>query len=118
MSDKQYDKMKEFVETIFHVFTLVNKRAEIQRDKRLKIIGLTIYNYVKKIAIDLNVDLKTISNTEYINLIPVFEYIAFKNIELYDFSKIDVNDVDVTNNADLERFVLTHIYHITQSVKI
>ena len=52
---------------------------------------------------------------ELINLIPIFEYISVNNIELYDFSKIDVNDVDITNNADLERFILTHIYYITQS---
>jgi UV DNA damage repair endonuclease len=106
--------MTEFVESVFHVFQLVNKKAETQRDKRLKMICLTIYNYVKKIANDMNIDLKTINEAECINLIPIFEYIAYNNIELYDFSKINVNDVDVTKNEDLEKFVLTHIYYITQ----
>ena len=118
MSENKYDKMSEFVETIFHVFKLVNKKAETQRDKRLKMIGLTIYNYVKKIANDMNIDLKSINDPECINLIPIFEYISFNNIELYDFSKIDVNDVDVTKNEDLEKFVLTHIYYITQQGKL
>ena len=33
----------------------------------------------------------------------------------YDFTKIEVTDVDTTKNSDLERFVLTHVYYITQS---
>jgi UV DNA damage repair endonuclease len=115
MSENKYDKMSEFVESVFHVFNLVNKKAQKQQDKRLKIIGLTIYNYVKKIANDVNIDLKTINEPETINLIPIFEYISYNNIELYDFSTINVSDVDVSKNEDLEKFVLTHIYYITQS---
>ena len=118
MSEKKYDNMDNFVKSIFHVFKLVNKKAETQQDKRLKMIGLTMYNYVRKIANDMNIDLKTVDEAESINLIPIFEYITYNNIELYDFSKINVNDVDVTKNEDLERFVLTHIYYITQSGKL
>ena len=118
MSEKKYDQMDNFVKSIFHIFKLVNKKAETQQDKRLKMIGLTIYNYVRKIANDMNIDLKTINEPDSINLIPIFEYIAYNNIELYDFSKINVNDVDVSKNEDLEKFVLTHIYYITQSVKL
>ena len=118
MSEKKYDKMAEFVESIFHVFKLVNKKAETQRDKRLKMIGLTIYNYIKKISNDMNIDLKTLAEPECINLIPIFEYISYNNIELYDFSKINVNDVDVNKKEDLEKFVLTHIYYITQPGKL
>ena len=118
MSEKKYDQMDNFVKSIFHIFKLVNKKAEIQQDKRLKMIGLTIYNYVRKIANDMNIDLKTINEPDSINLIPIFEYIAYNNIELYDFSKINVNDVDVSKNEDLEKFVLTHIYYITQSGKL
>ena len=118
MSENKYDKMSEFVESIFHVFKLVNKKAETQRDNRLKMIGLTIYNYVRKIANDMNIDLKAINDPESINLIPIFEYITYRNIELYDFSKINVNDVDVSKSEDLEKFVLTHIYYITQAGKL
>lgn len=116
---KTFDKMPEFIETIFEVFKLVNKKATNQQDKRLKIISLTIYNYARKMAKDHNINFKdiidkNIEDKNYINLIPVFEYISYNNIELYDFSKIDINDVDVSKNADLERFVLTHVYYITQ----
>ena len=73
-----------------------------------------VYNYINKLAKDNNVDLKTIEDAETINLIPVFEYISYNNIELYDFTKIQVTDVDITKREDLEQFVLTHVYYITQ----
>jgi hypothetical protein len=111
-----YDKMLEFIESVFSVFQMVNKKAETQQDKRLKIIALVIFNYVRKTASDFKVNLKALETKEIesINLIPIFEYIAYNNIELYDFDKIDVNDVDTSKKSDLERFVLTHVYYITQ----
>jgi len=36
------------------------------------------------------------------------------NIELYDFTSINMDDLDVTKKEDLERYVLTHVYYITQ----
>ena len=111
---RDFDKMPEFIESIFNVFKMINKKAEKQNDKRLKMILLVIFNYVRKMSIDYNVNLKKLPEPETINLIPVFEYISYNNIELYDFSKIDINYVDVTKTSDLERFVLTHIYYITQ----
>lgn len=114
-NDIKYDKIQEFVESLFNVFKMINKKADTQKDKRMKLISLTIYNYVIKNATDYKIDLKKIKDTESINLIPIFEYINYNNIELYDFSKINVTDVDVTQSTDLERFVLTHIYYLTQS---
>ena len=116
VKSKIFDKMSEFIEAIFNVFNFVNKKAEDQKDKRLKMIALTIFNYVRKMAKDNDVNLKEINSKDFINLIPVFEYISYNNIELYDFSKIDIADVDVTKTADLERFVLTHVYYITQKI--
>ena len=110
-----YDKMPDYVEAMFNVFQLVNRKAEKQQDKRLKMIGLMIFNYVRKMAKDNEIDLKKFSEPDSINLIPVFEYISHNNIELYDFTKIEMTDVDTTKNSDLERFVLTHVYYITQS---
>jgi hypothetical protein len=60
------------------------------------------------------VGIENLKDAETINLIPVFEYISHNNIELYDFTKIQVTDVDITKREDLERFVLTHVYYITQ----
>jgi predicted membrane-bound spermidine synthase len=112
----EFDKMPEFIESIFNVFKMINKKAESQNDKRLKMISLVVFNYVRKLAKDYNVNLKDLPEPDAINLIPVFEYISYNNIELFDFTKIDINDVDVTKNSDLERFVLTHVYYITQKI--
>jgi len=111
-----YDKMSDFIVSIFNVFQSANKTAEKKKDKRMKMIALLIFNYVRKLATDNSVDLKNIFEPETINLIPVFEYIAYKNIELFDFSNIDVNDVDTSKTEDLERFVLTHVYYLTQHI--
>ena len=116
---KQFDKIREYIEAVFDVFHFVNKKSQDQKDRRLQMISLTIYNYTRKMAKDNNVNLNDfvksdVSSNEPVNLIPIFEYISYNNIELYDFSKIDVNDVDVTKNEDLERFVLSHVYYITQ----
>ena len=117
LNSKKFDKMSEFIESIFHVFKSINKKADKQKDNRLKILSLVIFNYVRKMANDHNVNLKEIkelNDTNSINLIPIFEYISYNNVELYDFTKIDVNDVDTSKNTDLERFILTHVYYITQ----
>lgn len=109
-----YDKMPDFIESVFTVFKHVQKLAANQKDEKLKFISLIIFNYVKMQSKLYNVDLKNIEQPDCINLIPIFEYIAYNNIELYDFSTISMDDVNTSNNDDLERFVLTHIYYITQ----
>ena len=111
----RYDKMEEYITSVFNVFQMVNRKAEQQQDKRLKMIGLTVYNYVRYMSKEYDVDLKDIKEPDSINLIPVFEYVAANNIELIDFSNITLDDIDVTKKEDLERFVLSHIYYITQA---
>ena len=110
----RYDKMNDYITSIFNVFNMVNKKADQQKDKRFKMIGLTIYNYAKYMAKEYEIDFKDIKEQESINLIPVFEYVAANNIELLDFSNININDIDITKKEDLERFVISHVYYITQ----
>jgi len=112
----RYDKMDDYVTSMFSIFKMVNNKAEKQQDKRLKMIALTMYNYVRFMSKEHNIDLQSINNLESINLIPVFEYVAANNIEFYDFSNININDLDVTKREDLERFVLSHVYYITQGM--
>ena len=110
----RYDKMEEYIASVFNVFQLVNRKAEQQQDRRMKVVALVLFNYVRFMANEYNVDLKKIAEPESINLIPIFEYVAANNVELYDFKTINMNDLDVTKKEDLERFVLTHVYYITQ----
>jgi len=119
-----YDKMDEYIDTIFQVYIMVVQMNQETQDKnnkntKLKYIAMVIYKYLIKIAKDNEFDLsklKSASTEEktYINLVPFFEYISHNNIELYDFSKIKESDMDVSNNSDIERFVLSHIYYLTQ----
>lgn len=111
----RYDKMNDYIESIYNVFRMVNKKSKEQKDERMKMISLVIYNYVKYMAYEYNIDLNNFEEPERINLIPVFEYVSANNIELYDFKTININDLDVKKKEDLERFVLTHVYYITQS---
>jgi hypothetical protein len=109
-----YDKMNDFIETVYHVFNNINNKADANRDKRQKFISLLILGYVANLAKLHNVDLKKLENPSTINLIPFFEYINYQNIELFDFDKIKIEDVDATKSEDIERFVLSHVYYITQ----
>jgi len=117
MSEK-FEKMAEFTESLYNIIKIINKKAEEQKNKRLKLISIVIFNYVLKTVKDNNIKLDSFTNAEIeinqINLEPIFEYINHNKIELYDFSKIDVNDVDISKTSDLERFALTHVYYLTQ----
>ena len=112
-----YDKMNEYIEVLIHVFKMV-KRMSVEKNSKFKYIAMLIYNYTIRLAKDNNVDLTklnvTIDDKSPINLIPFFEYVSHNNIEFYDFEKIDHYNVDVNKKEDVERFVLSHIYYITQ----
>jgi hypothetical protein len=36
----RYDKMEDYVGSVFNVFQLINRKAEHQQDKRMKIVSL------------------------------------------------------------------------------
>lgn len=118
--ENNYDKMNDYIVSVFNVFQKINYNATKTGNERLKTIGLTIYNYSKYMAEQYNVNLKDELKTNaqletyQINLIPIFEYISSNNIELIDFTNVKINDIDITKKQDLERFILSHIYYITQ----
>jgi len=109
-----YEKMNDYIETIFNVFNSVNMKADLNRDKRLKCITFLILGYVTNLAKEYNVDLLQIKEPEAINMMPFFEYITIKEIKLLEFDKIKVEDIDTNNSQDVERFILSHIYYLTQ----
>ena len=109
-----YDKMEDFIETIYNVFSSVNTKADLKRDKRLKYIAVLILGYVTKLAKEHAVNLKEIEDPDSINLIPFFEYVSFNDIKLLEFDNIKYEDIDVSKSEDIERFILSHVYYITQ----
>jgi hypothetical protein len=112
-----YEKMQEYVESLFNVFNMINNNESVKKDRRFQIITLVIFNYVRKVAKDNDINLGSIKIKKPVDLLPIFEYITHHNIQLYDFNNIDLSDVDVNRDEDLEKYVLTHIYYITQKAK-
>jgi hypothetical protein len=108
-------KMQEYVKSLYQVFQMVYRKSEAQANQRLKIIAICIYNYTKFLSEKHNIEC-VFNNApiEGVNLSAIFEYINDNSIQLYDFSTIKMEDLDVSDSKDLERFVLTHIYYLTQ----
>ena len=48
-------------------------------------------------------------------MIPYFQYIDYNNIQLYDFDLIQESDVNLKSEKDIEKFVLSHVYYLTQN---
>jgi hypothetical protein len=92
---------------------MVNKMPQTE-SKKTKYIALLIFKYIFNIAKSENIDLKTIQEPEFINLVPFFEYITENNIDFIDFKNINESDIDISKPEDIERFTLSHIYYITQ----
>ena len=109
-----YHKTKEYIETIFSVSEMLSKKAKISDNIRLKAISQVIHNYNLKVINETKTDIEKLNKNEYINMVPFFEYVSLNNIEFFDFNKIQLQDIDVNSEADLERYVLSHIYYITQ----
>jgi hypothetical protein len=107
-------KINEYIETIYNVFISINGKADFNRDKRLKCITLLILGYVTNLAKEYNISLDQIQKQEAINMVPFFEYIRFKEIKLLEFDKIKMEDIDASKSEDVERFILSHIYYLTQ----
>lgn len=112
--------MEAFIETIYRIFLLANRKAEMQQDKRLKFICLAIFNYVRDLAKEHEVDLRTITfdpaNTT-VNLVPFFAYIEKNEVQLLNLQTATINSINVGNKKDLERYVLSQVYYLTQSTQ-
>ena len=45
-----YEKMKEYVESLFNVFNMINQNENVKQNRRFQIIALVIFNYIRKMA--------------------------------------------------------------------
>lgn len=104
---------EEYIKSIYNIFQMVNKMPQTE-SKKTKYIALLIFKYIFNIAKNENIDLKTIEEPEFINLVPFFQYVTENNIDFLDFKNINESDIDISKPEDVERFILSHIYYITQ----
>jgi 5'(3')-deoxyribonucleotidase len=117
MSDLDSNDLTQFIETVYNVYLNVFKNAKTTNSRKLQSIAMIIYNYLMKLFIDHNVSIQDVKITDKINMIPFFQFIENKNIQLFDFENIQECDMNTNNEKDIERFVLSHIYYLTQHNK-
>jgi len=109
-----FSKTKEYINAIYNISIMVNNTAKKKQNERFTTISFLISNYFYKILKETNFDKNELIKTENINLIPFFEYVAENKIEFYDFNEVDVNNFNAKDESVVERFILSHIYYITQ----
>ena len=108
----KFNNIEKYLTTIYNVFLNLNKTANT---KKIKAITVIIFNYLLKSAKDNQIDIKNLEVNPEINMIPFFEYIDFFNIQLLDFDNLEESEIDISKNSDIERFVLSHVYYLTQN---
>jgi hypothetical protein len=109
-----FPKSKDYVNAIYNISNIINTSARQKQNERFSTIAYLISNYFYKIINETNFDKNELVKTKHINLVPFFEYVSKNKIELYDFNDIDVNNFNVGDELVIERFILSHIYYITQ----
>lgn len=114
----EHNKIKDYIETIWSVFHIIKEKAREQQDKKLEMISLVIYNYVSYMAKVNDIKFSELKQEKVINLIPFFTYMTEHNIQLYDLNNINITDIDVKNKLDIERYVLSQIYTLSQKMVV
>ena len=110
-----YEKSKEYVESIYNFMEVLFIKANKLNDKKLLHICRMIFNYLISCCNETKLLIKNLSKDDKFSMKPVYDYIINNKIELFDFNNISLEDVNIQNSNDIERFVLTHIYYIYEN---
>ena len=104
------DKSQEYIVSVKSICNMLFQKSKTTNDKKLQFISIMIFNYLTSVLKQQMLDYSTIEMNNNINIAPLLDYKDDNNIELYDLQSIDMKDLDVTNENDIERFVLSHIF--------
>lgn len=110
-----YEKSKEYVESIFNFMDVLYKKAVKLNDAKLIQISKMIFNYVITCCSEVGILIKDLKKNEDFDMKPVYEYITNNDIKILDLNNIKIEEIDIKNNLDIERFVLSHIYYIYEN---
>jgi hypothetical protein len=110
-----FEKSKEFIESIYNFMEVLLIKAKKLNDNKLLQICKLIFNYLISCCNQTKILLKNLDKNENLNLKPVYDYITNNKIELFDLNNIKFDDVNLSNENDIERFVLSHIYYIYEN---
>lgn len=118
LKEKKKNIEKEFIETVYKVFISLNNKGKNTNNQKLGLICMSIFKYLKeKIVLsglkENDLDLPK-DSVDTINLVPFFTYLRDNDITVLNFDELEMNQIDVTKFKDVERFVLSHIYYLTQ----
>jgi hypothetical protein len=126
INEEANEIMREYLESLFHIFLNINTSARKRNDQKGGMISLIIYNYIKEKCTMNNIALQSLetacisNNASYkrIHLESIFNYIRDNEIELYDLKTMKEDTIDTNNPSHIERFVLSHVYYITQCAPV
>lgn len=110
-----YEKSKEYIESIFNFMEVLYKKALKLSDNKLIQISKLIFNYVVTCCAESKILIKDLIKNEDFDMKPVYEYITNNKISIIDLNNIQVEEIDIRNPQDIERFVLSHIYYIYEN---
>ena len=111
----EFEKSKEYVESIFNFMEVLYKKAVKLNDNKLIQICKLIFNYLITCCNESNLLMKNLNKNNDFSMKPVYEYIQDNKIEILDLNNLSLEDINVTNARDIERFVLSHIYYIYEN---
>ena len=110
-----YEKSKEYIESIFNFMDVLHNKAVKLNDNKLIQISKMIFNYVITCCIEAGIFIKDFKKNEDFDMKPVYEYITNNDIKILDLNNIKFEEIDIKNPLDIERFVLSHIYYIYEN---
>ena len=110
-----FEKSKEFIESIYNFMEVLVIKAKKLNDNKLMQICKLIFNYLMSCCSQTKILLKNLDKNENFNMKPVYNYISNNKIDILDLNNIKFEDVNLSNENDIERFVLSHIYYIYEN---
>lgn len=109
-----FEKSIEYIESIFNVCNILFNKAKETNDRKLFFISKLVGNYLMSISMEKNITLTLdkLNRNGEINKKPIIEYISMNDINLYDLKNMQMEDMNISDPNDIEKYVLSHIYYI------
>ena len=106
------EKSNEYIESIYNFLEVLYRKAININDKKLIQICKLIFNYLIYCCQEKNVLIKNLNKKEDFDMKDVYDYVENNKIKLLDLNNISIEDINISDPLDIERFVLSHIYYI------
>jgi len=110
-----FEKSREYIECICNFLDVLNDKANKLKDNKLKNICKLIINYLVSCCRENNIKITELTKRDDFDMKVVYEYINKNSIKIVDFDNVKMDEIDINNEYDIERFVLSHIYYIYEN---